>query len=618
METSCNVRHAVIEIKNVSTTSLRTNAKTITRPVAPSLQVQNQDTDLGPASGHHDHYTTEKSPLNEITDTLGKFQIADGGEVRFFGSRSNFNLLQTAMLSSRSSQEIQMEGFKAAVSRMEPLDLGSELQTHLLDLFWRWQNQWQYFVSRKLFTSSQASSGGADFGPFHSPLLLTAINALASRYSDRLEVRKDVGDPNTAGDHFVEQVKIMLQYECEAPTTRTVQAVLLLSLCETARDKEALGFMYCGMATRMALNLGLHVDCSKCVPAGLLTPEEVEDRRVTWWGIYMLDKLFNIGLGRPSMIQERDITAKMPSLDSEDELALWDTGIGGVNGIRGRCLSVALHTRRMLSEVTGVLDAIYSPNNVLDAASKEELALNAQIRLLSFYSSLPSYLRLPKSPNIVEAPVLPHVYQMHLQYHVVTILLHRPFLRTTRLSEGNISGCLQADDSHTDACRSSTECIANILRWQSKQYGLRTAPISTVHCAFTAAIILLADASTNSTLMREKALRNLTTCVNALEEMETAWSSSTRSLLALRNIAQKWKIQAAVFCKPRYSDPPIHEPPREAVALDTTMMFSFGEDAMSWMNEFEGPTLYDNPGLATASQPTQMFEMDYNNFMPFE
>lgn len=118
--------------------------------------------------------------------------------------------------------------------------------------------------------------------------------------------------------------------------------------------------------------------------------------------------------------------------------------------------------------------------------------------------------------------------------------------------------------------------------------------------------------------MREKALRNLTTCVNALEEMETAWSSSTRSLLALRNIAQKWKIQAAVFCKPRYSDPPIHEPPREAVALDTTMMFSFGEDAMSWMNEFEGPTLYDNPGLATASQPTQMFEMDYNNFMPFE
>lgn len=59
------------------------------------------------------------------------------------------------------------------------------------------------------------------------------------------------------------------------------------------------------------------------------------------------------------MIQERDITAKMPSLDSEDELALWDTGIGGVNGIRGRCLSVALHTRRMLSEVTGVLDAMY-------------------------------------------------------------------------------------------------------------------------------------------------------------------------------------------------------------------------------------------------------------------
>lgn len=82
----------------------------------------------------------------------------------------------------------------------------------------------------------------------------------------------------------------MLQYECEAPTTTTVQAVLLLSLCETARDKEALGFMYCGMATRMALNLGLHVDCSSCVSDGLLTDDEVKDRQITWWGVYMFEK----------------------------------------------------------------------------------------------------------------------------------------------------------------------------------------------------------------------------------------------------------------------------------------------------------------------------------------
>lgn len=141
-----------------------------------------------------------------------------------------------------------------------------------------------------LLTSSLLGEPINLFGPFHSPILLAAIYALSSRYSDRPELRTDPLDPNTAGDVFLAQIKVMLQYESEAPMTRTVQPVLLLSLCETSRDKEALGFIYCGMATRMALNLGLHVDSSPCVSKGQLISEEVEDREVTWWGVYMLDK----------------------------------------------------------------------------------------------------------------------------------------------------------------------------------------------------------------------------------------------------------------------------------------------------------------------------------------
>ena len=233
---------------------------------------------------------TSSNPIDEVTDTLGKFCIADGGEVRYFGSRSNFNLLQTAIMSRKSSKEMQVEGYNAALAQFQPLDTTPDLHNHLLDLYWTWQNPWQYFVSPALLTSSLVAKPNSVFGPFHSPLLLAAIYALASRYSDRPEVRTDPQDSNTAGDAYLAQVKIMLQYESEAPTTRTVQAVLLLSLCETARDKEALGFIYCGMATRMALNLGLHVDSSTCISEGLLTADEVKDRQVTWWGVYMLDK----------------------------------------------------------------------------------------------------------------------------------------------------------------------------------------------------------------------------------------------------------------------------------------------------------------------------------------
>jgi hypothetical protein len=80
----------------------------------------------------------------------------------------------------------------------------------------------------------------------------------------------------------------------------------------------------------------------------------------------------------------------------------------------------------------------------------------------------------------------------------------------------------------------------------------RCTPISTVHCAFTAAIIFLTDAATITGKAQESALRNLKTCVEALEEMETAWSWSTRSLLALWNISQGWHVETTAFDKPRY------------------------------------------------------------------
>lgn len=45
-----------------------------------------------------------------------------------------------------------------------------------------------------------------------------------------------------------------------------------------------------GNATRMAHNLGLHMDCSAWVKAGLITEDEAEVRTVTWWGCFVVDK----------------------------------------------------------------------------------------------------------------------------------------------------------------------------------------------------------------------------------------------------------------------------------------------------------------------------------------
>lgn len=44
------------------------------------------------------------------------------------------------------------------------------------------------------------------------------------------------------------------------------------------------------MATRMAYDMGLNIDCSKQVISGDMAVREVEIRKITWWACYKLDR----------------------------------------------------------------------------------------------------------------------------------------------------------------------------------------------------------------------------------------------------------------------------------------------------------------------------------------
>lgn len=256
----------------------------------------------------------ESTDPDDLADMLGSFNLDDGGELRFFGAASNFHLIRDKDTFKDSSSTVaRAQGIEAAAGCVGslPLDTDPELRDHLLDLYWRWQNSWHYIVARQVFLRDWEAGRSTRFC---SPLLLAAMLALASRCSDRLEVRTDPSDPQTAGGLFAAQAKAMLHHECVAPTVATVQATALLGLYSCAINQESLGWMYSGMAVRMAFSLGIHLDCSSYVSVGLITPEDVEGRSVAWWGVFMLDHLFSVGIGRPCAIRDQDVTASSPSL----------------------------------------------------------------------------------------------------------------------------------------------------------------------------------------------------------------------------------------------------------------------------------------------------------------
>ncbi|KAF2143527.1 uncharacterized protein K452DRAFT_159067 [Aplosporella prunicola CBS 121167] len=283
------------------------------------------------------------------------------------------------------------------------VDVSSAREDHLLGLFWTWQNAWLRVVAREPFEREREARRGNDAcGRFCSPALLLAMLALGAHYdSDSEENAKG----EEAGEAFASRAKIMLLHEGEAPSPTTVQALALLSVREMALDREGPSGMYCGMAVRMALSLGLHLDCGRCVAEGLLSAEQAEVRCVAWWGCYLLDKQLNIGLGRPSGVLDCLVTVKWPDEACEEERGAW--GGEREDDMVARGVSCSIYACRMLLEVVEILDNIYSPNK----PDKPGMATDAYLRLTSFYNALPAPLRVPRAAT---TRALPHVYQ--LQY----------------------------------------------------------------------------------------------------------------------------------------------------------------------------------------------------------
>ncbi|KAG7110096.1 Nitrogen assimilation transcription factor nit-4 like protein [Verticillium longisporum] len=347
-----------------------------------------------------------EDPLSNLTALVGRLNVADDGQLHYFGSQSSYNLLKKHaddVASLEPSLKMQRQGLAAAAQLDKLVAIPVELQQHLLELYWQWQNPWNYVIHKGAFMESFR---GEDDGRHCSPLLLTA------------------------GDAFCDQAKILLLYESEAPTITTVQAACILALRIMSDGKEALGWLYAGNATRMAHNLGLHVDLSDWTSRTPMSPEEVEARKVTWWGCYVVDKLFALGLGRPSSTPKMSITCSKLRTDGDEEYTPWVppyTSPAGLSslGVHSRIPSNACHLSDTMTIACEAMDAIYAPNSKLSFQEMEAIITKADVELRSHYGALPSYLRLTAS---TQTPMMPHVCLYHVQYHAHLILLHRPLM----------------------------------------------------------------------------------------------------------------------------------------------------------------------------------------------
>jgi hypothetical protein len=129
--------------------------------------------------------------------------------------------------------------------------------------------------------------------------------ALGCHFSSWTGARQNPEDSATAGDHFFKEAKrLILEHdEHEKAKLCTVQALALMSVREAGCGREGKGWVYSGMSFRMAYDLGLNVDDST-LGNNKFTEEEVDARRVTFWGCFLFDKFVTPSVTSKQMLIE--------------------------------------------------------------------------------------------------------------------------------------------------------------------------------------------------------------------------------------------------------------------------------------------------------------------------
>ena len=180
----------------------------------------------------------------------------------------------------------------------------NELIRHLLTMYFTWHYAYFTTLSKELFYRDFVRGRSTQYC---SPLLVNAMLALGCHFSSWPASRANPEDSATAGNHFFKEAKrlILENDEHEKAKLCTVQALALMSVREAGCGREGKGWVYSGMSFRMAHDLGLNVDAAELTNS--ISEEDVDARRITFWGCFLFDKWVKIfcfvGLLKANVLQ---------------------------------------------------------------------------------------------------------------------------------------------------------------------------------------------------------------------------------------------------------------------------------------------------------------------------
>ncbi|PCH33995.1 hypothetical protein WOLCODRAFT_87174 [Wolfiporia cocos MD-104 SS10] len=475
-------------------------------------------------SGHHAASDGSYSNMDEVddaVDSFGHLALDDHKEIRYHGHASGLPLLARSECEEGVTNTDGIWFEDQADMPLPPIDV----QNHLVSLYFTYVHPFfpvihkQHFLENFPLMDPRIYSGSQS-APERMPLqtvddlLLLSMFALAARYWD--------GESQGARQMFDEGViyavgaRTILNKIYQFSRPSTVQALLLLGIREFGIGSMEQGWLYSGMALRMAIDLGLNRNADNWTTGGqeLFNSVEKQIRKQIWWSCCITDKLSAMWMGRPITFRANDHTTLKPEI-IEDEYENWQpfppNALGPDFTPMPSLIMTCYRAQCELSVIiTDIMDQIY-PVQSHSGTPRRTLLQQLEQRLHSWLINLPDQLRYSTTSSIVTP--LPHVLLLHIEYCTAVLLLHRALPDSLPLKS-------------FDICQSAAAHISSIVTVFDEKYGLsRCPPFLSIYLqsAGIMHVITLARRPQNP-----QASIRLEQCITALEHMAHIWPSSTR------------------------------------------------------------------------------------------
>ncbi|CAN8102836.1 unnamed protein product [Discula destructiva] len=485
-------------------------------------------------------YTTDQPVEGErdLARKMGELRMRNG-VVRYIGGTSHliYEGDETDPRAEADSAATQPD--EDPVTSWSEVTKDRQLVIHLLNMYWNWHYPFFTTLSRQLFwrdfmKGKPASVPRVSF--YCSAPLVNAMLALGCHFTDVPGVLASPDDSRTKGDHFFAEAKRLVfdHDEYATPSLTTTQALALMSVREAGCAREARGWVYSGMSFRMAQDVGLNLDSSGLVTGDKdqMNEDEIDARRLTFWGCFLFDKTWSNYLGRLPQLPKSSYNVSKyevyPAEDSDSWAPYTDSGFDQSASQPARTRAIGLQLSKLCEISSDLLLFFYHPKHIGRSSGK-----SVELKKLSeLHRQLEDWRKdLPQEFEPKEGQ-LPNVILMHMFYHLQYIHLFRPFLKYSPSTSP-----LPPHVSPRRICTANAGYISKLMRLYKKLYNLRQICNIAVYMLHSACTIHLLN------LPEKSARRDIIHGLKHLEEIAEDWLCARRTLSIISVLARKWNCE---------------------------------------------------------------------------